>query len=292
MNDAATTTKSADAAALAGPKILLFGDSGAGKTYSLGTLGDWCAGHGKELFVLFTENSTETFLGYWRDRGLEIPACVHWHQALTRPLDLTRIAAGAEKVGQLSYESLTKTVDANRSGENNAFWKILQSCSDFPDDRTGKKFGRVDGWGLERVFALDSFTELGNAAGKMVIGSKPTMAPPEYGVAQSNTMNFIRLCTQGIPCTFVMTAHPTRDKDEITGTVKTTISTGGIGTAIIPQIPPLFSDVIWAVREGNKFTWDTSAYGVTVKTRSLGYRAGISPDFGSIMDLWVKRGGK
>ena len=281
-----------DLKSLAGPKIVLLGESGTGKTYSLGTLGDWCAANKKEMFVLFTENSTETFLGYWRDKGKEPPECVHWHQAMTKAIDLKRLIAGAEKVGQLTYESLTKTADMNRSGENNAFWKILAACSDFPDDRTGQKFGAVDSWGIDRVFALDSFTELGNAAAKMVIGSKPTMAPPEYGVAQNNIMNFLRLLTQGVPCTFVMTAHPQRDKDEISGSVKTTVSTGGIGTAIIPQIPPLFSDMIWTEREGAKFTWNTAAYGVTLKTRSLGYRAGIEPNFSQIMDLWIKRGGK
>jgi hypothetical protein len=277
---------------LAGPNVLLLGEGGTGKTYSLGTLADWCQSHGKEMFVLFTENSLETLLGYWRDKGVDVPACLHWHQSLTKGVGLKQILEGAKRVGEMSYETLTKTVDNNRSGENNAFWKILSTCSDFRDDRTGKSFGPVDAFGMDKVFCLDSFTELGNAAAKMVIGSKPTMAPPEYGVAQNNVMNFIRLCTQGISCTFVMTAHPSREKDEISGAVKTSVSTGGIGTAIIPQIPPLFSDMIWCVREGNKFNWDTAAYGVTTKTRSLGYKANIEPNFAPLMDLWQKRGGK
>ena len=53
----------ADSTALSGPKIALLGDSGTGKTYCLGTLADWCQKHQKEMFVLFTENSTETLLG-------------------------------------------------------------------------------------------------------------------------------------------------------------------------------------------------------------------------------------
>jgi len=277
---------------LAGPNVCLLGEGGTGKTYSLGTLGDWCQLHQKEMFVLFVENSLETLLGYWKDRGLEVPACLRWHQTHTKAVSLTQMVKVANDVGTFSYELLTKMSDNNRGGDNNAFWRILSACSDFKDDRTGKAFGPVDKFGLDKVFALDSFTELGNAAAKMVIGSKPTMAPPEYGVAQNNIMNFIRLCTQGIPCTFVMTAHPQRDKDEISGSIKTTISTGGIGTAIIPQIPPLFSDMIWTVREGDKFYWDTAAYGVTTKTRSLGYRSKIEPNFAQIMDLWLKRGGK
>lgn len=277
---------------LVGPNICLLAEGGMGKTYSLGTMAEWCQAHGKELFVLFIENSLETLLGYWRDKGKEVPSCLHWQQTLTRGVGLTQMIKGADNVGKMSYEMLTKMQDNDRGGVNNAFWKILSACSNFKDDRTGKEYGAIDSWGLDKVFALDSFTELGNASAKMVIGSKPTMAPPEYGVAQNNVMNFLRLCTQGIPCTFVMTAHPSREKDELTGAVKTVISTGGIGTAIIPQIYPLFSDVIWATREGTEFFWDTSAYGVSTKTRSLGYKSKIKPDFAQIMDLWVGRGGK
>lgn len=275
--------------ALSGPNILLNGEAGTGKTYSLGTLGDWCQANGKTMFYLDIENSLETLLGYWRDRGQEVPACLHWHQTSASPVGLAQLISGAKDTGDLSYESLTKKQDMNR-GQNNSFWKILSACADFPDDRTGQRFGPVDKFGLDRVFVLDSFTELSNAAAKMVIGSKPTMAPPEYGVAQNHLMNFLRLCTHGIPCTFVMTAHPVRDKDEISGAIKTTIKT--IGTAIQPEIPPLFSDVIFTVREADKFFWDTAAYGVVTKTRSLGYRSKINPDFGQIMDLWKKRGGK
>lgn len=62
-----------------------------------------------------------------------------------------------------------------------------------------------------------------------------------------------------------------------------------IGKALATEIPTLFSDVIYTTREGAKFTWDTAAYGVDTKTRSLGYRAGINPDFGQIFDTWKKR---
>lgn len=270
-----------------GPKILIEGPSGTGKTYALGKLVEWAAENNTEVFALFTENGLETLLGYWRDRDLEVPANLHYHSTLTKPLALDQLLKAADNVGKLSYESITKMVDANRGGDNNAFYKILQACSDFPDDRSGKKFGPIDTFGIDRIFVIDSLSELANAAFKMVIGSKPTASMPDYGVAQNNLMNFLRLCTQGLRCTFVMTAHVDRQQDEITGGIK--LMTKAIGKAMANDIPQLFSDVIYCVREGTNFYWDTAAANVDVKTRNLPIASKQSPDFRIIMDKWKNR---
>lgn len=274
---------------LAGPNILLNGEAGTGKTYALGTLVDWCQANGKEAVYLDIEGSLETLLGYWTDTKKAIPPCLSWCQIKTAPVTLTQMIKGAKDTGDLSYEMLTKLVDSSR-GSNNAFLAILNAMANFKDDRTGRILGDVTKFGVDKVFMLDSFTELSNAAAKMVIGAKPTMAPPEYGVTQNHLMNFLRLVCHGMVCTFVMTSHPVRDKDEISGAVKTTIKT--IGTAIQPEIPPLFSEVLFSVREADKFYWDTAAYGVVSKTRSLGYKSKIVPDFAQIMAVWKARGGK
>jgi hypothetical protein len=281
-SDAPTTNQ------LHGPNVLLIGPAGTGKTHSLGKLVEWAAKHNKQVCVLFTENGLETLLGYWRDRGLEVPPNLAWHQTLTKPIGIASLVKAADMVGKLSYEALTKMTDPNRAGENNAFLKILTALADFPDDRTGKKLGAVDTWGLDKIFAIDSLSELSNAAAKMVIGNKPTMAPPEYGVAQNNLMNFLRLCTQGMQCTFVLTAHVSRETDEITGGVKLMVK--AVGKALSNEIPQLFSDVIYTVREGDQFYWDTAAANVDVKTRNLPIKAKQPPDFGIIMDKWLKRG--
>ncbi len=285
----AETVAQQDSRGLVGPKVALMGLGGTGKTHSLGTLAEWCEREGFEMAILFTENSTETFLGYFRDKEKEPPPCIYWHQQVTRAIPLTSLVDTADKVGKLSYEALAKSVDGNRGGENNSWWKILKSCSDFIDDRTGKKLGPVDSFPIKRVFAIDSLTELSNACMKMQIGARPMASPGDYGVAQNNLMNFLRLCTQGVECPFVMTAHVDRETDAVTQTTKIMIK--AIGKALATEIPPLFSEVIYAAREGDKFTWDTAAYGVDVKTRSLGYKSGLKPDFATIFDIWKKRAG-
>lgn len=278
--------------ALAGPKVLLEGPSGTGKTYALGTLVDWAAAQTPpiDVFILFTENGLETLLGYWRDKGKEPPSNLHWHSTLTKPIGLDKLMKAADDVSKLSYELITKMVDPNRSGANNAFYKILSACSDFPDDRTGKSFGAIDSWNVDRIFCIDSLSETANACMKMVIGAKPTASQPDYGLAQNNLMNFIRLCTQGLKCTFVMTAHVTRETDEITGAVK--LMTSSIGKALAGDIPKLFSDVIYTVREGSNWYWDTAASNVDVKTRSLKIASKLPPDFATIMNVWKKRTAK
>lgn len=272
---------------LEGPNIMLMGPTGTGKTYALGKLVEWAATKKKTVHVLFTENGLETLLGYWTDRGLPVPTNLSWHVANTRPLSLASLIKGADNVGKLSYEALTKMSDPNRSGDNNAFHKILTSLSDFTDDRTGQKFGAVDSWGLDKIFAIDGLSETSNAINKMVIGNKPTMAPPDYGVAQNNLMNFLRLCTQGMRCTFVLIAHVDREVDQISGATK--IMVKAIGKALANDIPQLFSDTIFTVREGTNFYWDTAAASVDVKTRNLPIASKQSPDFAVIMNKWEKR---
>ena len=289
MTEPSVATTTPDVQPLMGPKVCIMGLSGVGKTYSLGTLADWATANGYELAILFTENSIETFLGYFRDHGREPPPNVYWHQQFTKPHSIKTLLQMADSVGKLSYEALAKSVDSNRGGDNNAFFKILNSCANFKDDRTGKELGPVDSFPATRIFAMDSLTETGNAAMKMQIGARPMASPGDYGVAQSNLMNWLRLCTQGMVCPFVMTAHVDREIEPISQMPKTVIK--AIGKALITEIPTLFSEMIYAVRDNGNFYWDTAAYGVDTKTRSLGYRSKILPDFAQIFDVWKKRSG-
>lgn len=271
---------------LTGVKELLEGPSGTGKTYAIGTAVDWCDKNGIESFVMFTEQGLETLLGYWSDRGKQVPQSLHWHMVNAKPLSLGQLTEAANKVGLLSYESLTKLSDPSRS-LNNSFEQLLKSCANFPDDRTGKTFGAVDSWGPDKFLWIDGLTELVVIVVKSAIGNKPTMAPPDYGLAQNTLMNFLRLITQGCACHFGMIAHISREKDEMSGGIK--LMTKAIGTAIAGDIPPLFSDVIYAVREGAQFYWDTATSMVDVKTRNLPIAAKIPPDFGPVLDKWKAR---
>lgn len=282
---------------LNGPKILLVGDSGTGKTFALGTIVDWAEKNGYKVRALFTENGLETLLGYWRDPPIgsngqpirparPIPKCLAWHVIKDKPLGLDALIKGANQAGIMSYEALTKMQDPERSS-NNAYEKMLQTLANFPDDRTGQKLGNIGTWGTDTILLWDSLTETGELAMKMIVGKKPTAAPPDYGVAQNNLMNLLRYTTQGFAPTVVMTAHIQRQANEVTGGVSLTVK--GPGKALGDDIPRLFSEVISTKREGTDWVWDTTGVGTVTKTRYLPIHGKIKPDLGQIMDKWLRR---
>lgn len=278
-----------DSRPLSGPNVLLMGPAGTGKTYSLGTLGDWCEAQGMRMFVLFTEAGLETLKGYWLDRDRPIPACVHWHQVLTAPMSLEAMINGADMIGKMSYEMVTKLTDPNRAA-NNPYLRILTACKDLVSDKDGTKFGNIASLTINDVFVTDGLSQLSVAAMRMQVGNRPAAAPSDYQVAQQYIKSFLELLTQGYPFTFVLIAHVSKEVNEISGS--TMIGVKSAGKALASELPQLFSDVIYTVREGDKFYWDTAQYGVDSKTRSLGYKSKIDPNFAQIMDVWKKRSGR
>jgi Cdc6-like AAA superfamily ATPase len=273
-------------APISSPKILIEGAPGTGKTYSIGTLVDWAEANKKEVFVIFAENGLPSLLNYWLDKGKTVPECLHYHACLTRPLSLEQLLKSADNTGKLTYETLIKMQDPDRS-KHNSFFKILETCANFKDDRTGKEYGSFTTWGTDKILVIDSLTTLCNAAMKMVTGAKlPGMN--EYGQAQGHIMNFLGLLTDGCEVPVVLIAHVSRETDEVSGSVK--LMTLAVGKAISGQIPRFFPDVIYTVKDGANFFWDTAAYGVDTKATNLPIASKQKPDFAIIFDKWIKRG--
>jgi hypothetical protein len=273
---------------LSGPKILLEGPSGSGKTHALGTLVDWAAKQTPPIpvHVVFTENGLETLLGFWTKRKLPVPANLRWHVIRTSAITMEALIAGAVQTGKLTMDTLFKSIDPDRH-KNNPWENFLRCFSDLPDDRTGTKCGNIGTWGARTVLVNDSLSETANACMRMVTGSKTSASLPEYGVAQGNLINWLRYMTQSFQGTFVMTAHVQRQMNEVTGSQQ--LMTKAIGKAMADDIPPLFSETIYTVREGSNWYWDTAAAGVDTKTRYLPIQSKIPPNFALIMDQWLER---
>jgi len=273
--------------ALPGLNVMLMGPAGTGKTHSIGTLVD--AEPQLEVFYLGLEPGRETLLGYWKDRGKPVPDNLHWHDLVSAKASFKDLLDGAKRINTMSLETLAKTQDPNRS-KHNRFVALLDALNDFPDDRTGKKFGCVDEWGPNKCLIVDGMAGLAQMAMALVVGNKPVKNVSDWGIAQDQIEKIVRLWTDACKCHFVLIAHVEREKDEILGGIKLMVST--LGAKLAPKLPPMFSDVILTVREGSKFSWDTGNGQADVKTRNLPIQAGLSPDFKPILAKWKARGGR
>lgn len=270
---------------LPGVNVLLEGATGTGKTHALATL----VATGLETFVLFTESGLESLLGFWTDRGLAVPANLHWHVLSRASTNFDTLAKSAETINTYTQESLHKMSDPQRS-QHNQFVALLRVLANFTDDRTGQAFGPVDAWGVDRVLAIDSLTGINPIALSLVIGGKPVKSQADWGIAQDQIEKLVHQLTDGCRCHFVLTAHVERELDQVFGGVKVTVST--LGRALAPKLPPMFSDVILSVREGTRFSWSTANPLADLKTRNLDIKDGLEPSFKPIIDRWLSRGGR
>jgi hypothetical protein len=273
---------------LQGINFLLEGPTGTGKTTALSTLANQ---PGLEIFVLFTEAGLESFLGAWTDKGLPIPSNVHWH-VLRQPSEKNAfdiLASSAKQINEYSLESLHKWQDPNRT-KHKQFEGMLRALVNFPDDRTGTKFGAVDSWGPDRCLVIDSLSGINPWALGMVVGGKPVKSQQDWGIAQDIIEKTVKQLTDGCNCHFVLTAHVEREVDQVYGGVKLMVST--LGKALAPKIPPMFSDVVLTVRDGKVFTWSTMNPQADLKTRNLPLADHIPPDFGQVFTKWLSRGGR
>ena len=269
---------------LPGVNVLLMGPSGTGKTYSIGTLVDT----GVEVFYLALESGMESLLGYWTDRGLPIPANLHWHKVAAAEADFNQMIANAKNINMLHLDALAKMQDPNKS-KHNQFIKLLEALNNFPDDRTGEKYGPVNLWDQSRVLVIDGATGLSNCAMSLVVGGKAVRSQSDWGIAQDQVEKITRMLCDNCPCHFVLLSHVERETDAVLGGVKLMVST--LGKALAPKFPAMFSDVILTERSASKWTWNTASAMADVKTRNLEIKSDSPPDFGAIFKKWVSRNG-
>ena len=279
-----TETTAAMKSALPGVNVLLMGPAGTGKTHSIGTLVET----GLEVFYLGLEPGLESLLGYFTDRGKPIPANLHWHQLDAPKSSFADMIENAKKINSMALDSLAKMSDPNRS-RHNQFISLLEALNNFPDDKTGEKFGCVDTWTASRVLVLDGMAGLCRAAMALVVGGKPVRNQSDWGLAMDQVEKFLFQTTSSCRCHIVLLAHVERETDAVLGGVK--ISLSALGNKLGPKLTPMFSDVILTVREGSKFTWDTGSAMADVKTRNLPIAAGQPANFKQIISKWVSRGG-
>jgi len=274
------------ASELSGVNVLLIGPAGTGKTYDIGTLVE--ADPKLEVFFLGMESGIESLFGFWKDKGKPIPPNLHWHVQAAPKASFTELMDSAKLVNTMSLKALAEMSDPNRS-KHDQYIKLFEVLNNFPDDRTGTKFGSVDSWTPSRALVIDGLTGLGRAAMSLVIGGKAVRSQSDWGIAQDQLEKLLRMFCDGCRCHVIVLGHVEREVDAVLGGTKIMVST--LGKALAPKIPSMFSDVIMAVRNGDKWLWDTSSPMADLKTRNLPIAGNLAPDFKPVIDKWKGRGG-
>lgn len=262
---------------LPGPKVILLGDSGTGKTYSIRTLLD----AGITPFIIFTEPGMETV-------GDVLDQC-HYTYIPPAQIGWQGMRNIAKMVNTLDYEGVAKMKDANKS-QYDELMKIIDTCNNFTCDRTGESFGDVSTWNTDRALVIDSLSGLNDMASQLTVGGKPVKGMQDWQVAQNMLKFLLDKLTTGLTCTFILMAHIAREKDEITG--GTTLMVSTLGQKLAPELPKYFSDVIQTIRTGEKFSWSTAVSNMAVKARNVPIRPDLPPSFQPLIDSWKSRGGE
>lgn len=261
-----------------GPKVLLIGSSGTGKTHSLRTLVD-C---GITPFVVFTE------------QGMDIlseipPEKLHWHYVRPTTTPWDTLTASAKMINQLSFSALKSWQDPNKNKYFSAWEELLKCCNNFVCDRDGKSYGDVSTWGTDRALVFDGLSGISRIALKLVVGGHPSPDQSQWGCAMETIETIIEKLCLDLQCMLVIIAHTEREVSEEEGTSKLMAST--LGRKLAPKLPRNFSDVIQTLRVGTEWTWSTVEAGVDTKARNVPWGKGLKPSFAQVIDPWVKRGG-
>lgn len=258
-----------------GINVMMLGGTGTGKTHSIRTLLD----AGLEVFVLFTEPGMEVLADTDPER-------LHWHYVAPASPEFSDMVDSAKKINSMNLKMLADMTDINKR-KYTEFIDTLVALSDFPCDRTGKKYGSVDSWNSSRAFVLDSMSGLAIMAMNLVTGSKPVKSMADWGIAIDNLERLVTKLCVDTKCHFVMTAHLERETDEVTG--GTTLMASTLGKKLAPKLPRFFSDVIHVKRDGINWSWSTATTNVDLKARNLPIADKITPSFVPLIEHWAKR---
>lgn len=261
-----------------GPKVLLMGGPGCGKTFSIRTLFD--AGI-KKVGIVFTEPGMEVISDIPSDK-------LAWHYIRPATADWDTMISQAKKINTMSFDALAKMSDIDKR-KYTQFIDLYSCLSNFVDDRTGETLGPVDEWANDRALIIDSLSGVNLMAMKLVTGGKPVKSQADWQVAMDNMEQFITKLTTDVYCTVVVTAHIERETDEITG--GTTMMASTLGRKLAPRIPRFFSDVVHSRRIGDKFSWSTATSNVDLKARNLKIDENLPASFGPLLQTWKSRGG-
>lgn len=268
------------------PSTALIGPAGTGKTSALVT----CLEAGYSLRMIATEHSAPNRVINEISRR-NLPASLldnfEWQFITPSPTSWDSLSESARIVNTSSLEDIAKMRTGIARSDGGQWIKLLNACKNFKSDKNGKEFGDVTEWDDKTVFAIDGLSGVNDMSRNLTVGLKPNPSPGEWGVMQGNILTLIKKLAADCKCFFVLIAHVEREQDPITGLNNITFST--LGAKLAPKLPPLFTNVVLAVREKSTFTWSTASTGVDVKAGDLPILDNQLPSFLPILSSYQSR---
>lgn len=260
-----------------GPKVLLLGAGGAGKSHSLSTLET----SGLEVACIFTEPSGMETL-----ENITSKEKFHWMYVPPAAPDWAMMLRAAKTINSLSFKALTELGDIDK-GKFGQWMDFITAHNDFKCQRCNKHIGDVGKLGAGWAVVDDSLSGMNMMAMNLVVGLKPVKAPGDWGVAMDNLEKYVQMFSTSLPALGVITAHVEKETNEITGGNEITAST--LGRKLAPKIGRFFSDIILARRTGVSFDWSTAAFNVDLKARNVPLSDKLEPTFKPVVEAWKKR---
>jgi len=265
------------------PAVLLLGEPGNGKTFSLATV----AKH-RKLFCLFTEpGGEESLIAGCMHYNIPIDN-VHWHYVSPSSTGWDAIQEMGLKVSQMSYKDLGELKSGIDKPAHRQLITLMGVLSSFICQRTNENFGPVDKLGEDCAFAFDSLSGLNDMARELTVGGKPTLHQGEWGVAMQTQVTLVKKIVNDTRCMTIITGHVDKLLDLVAE--KMTFQVSLLGNKTAPVFPRMFSDVIWAYRADKKFYWSTTEDKVSgLKGRNIGVVSKVEQDFGKIVEAYEAR---
>ncbi len=262
-----------------GPKVLLMGPAGTGKTYSTRTLFNI---EGLEPIHFFFEPSMSTISAIKESKWAYL-------NPYGKAVDWDVLAQVGRHINTLGNKELQEAGVGNKRD----FTQWLEMIALFNSFKTkqGEDLGDVMKWGTDRVLVIDGMTGMNRMARGLSAGMRPLLTQPDYGVIMFNLQTMFEYLTSQVWCTLILIAHIEKEKDEISGGYVTTVAS--VGRKLPPVIPPLFDDVILSIRKGDQFSWSVAeaADETQTKNRTLPLRNDLEQDWAILFDAWKENGG-
>lgn len=267
-------------------RVILFGDGGTGKSFSLSTLFK-DAPEERRVVYLMTEPNAMAGL----ERGLDLYELnLEEGQLLYSYPRKTGKNKGFQNYKR-AVSTLTKTsktvalkgnADTTMGKENYTYFQdIIDNLDIFEgfDYATGDavKIPGVDTLDQDDVLVIDGLSPIIHEIWHSSVGDKLAISEYDYSIPQNTLEGMLRVL-ESLTCHVILLAHEKAVYNK-QGVLEKTVVNFGVGSARDSIFKGCFTDIIYCYTMGNKFLWAGSKPQVDCLARKIPREASLSPDF-------------